>query len=83
MIKLLYQVENLEVVQLFGGNAEKLECELEHMACWKFKFIMSMQRYAKLNQEEHENAEFLLCDYLGSQLPINCFLTFYYAHPSF
>ena len=32
VIKLLYQVENLEVVQLFGGNAEKLEHELECMA---------------------------------------------------
>lgn len=29
-IKLLYRVENLEVVQLFGGNTDRLERELEN-----------------------------------------------------
>ena len=59
-IKLLYRVENLEVVQLFGGNTDKLECELKRMARRKFKFIVSMQQYSKFNKEEHKNAEFLL-----------------------
>jgi 1,3-beta-glucan synthase len=27
------------------------------MARWKFKFLVSMQRYSKFNKEEHENAE--------------------------
>ena len=31
-IKLLYRVENPEVVQMFGGNSDKLERELERMA---------------------------------------------------
>ncbi|CUA74588.1 1,3-beta-glucan synthase [Rhizoctonia solani] len=67
-IKLLYRVENPEVVQLFGGNTEKLERELERMARRKFKFVVSIQRYSKLNKEEQENAEFLLRAYPDLQL---------------
>ena len=67
-IKLLYRVENPEVVQLFGGNTDKLERELERMARRKFKFVVSMQRYSKFNKEEHENAEFLLRAYPDLQL---------------
>jgi 1,3-beta-glucan synthase len=67
-IKLLYRVENPEVVQLFGGNTDKLERELERMAKRKFKFVVSMQRYSKFNKEEHENAEFLLRAYPDLQI---------------
>jgi 1,3-beta-glucan synthase len=67
-IKLLYRVENPEVVQLFGGNTDELERELEHMARRKFKFVVSMQRYSKFNKEEHENAEFLLRAYPDLQI---------------
>ncbi|TFK52998.1 1,3-beta-glucan synthase [Heliocybe sulcata] len=67
-IKLLYRVENPEVVQLFGGNTDKLERELERMARRKFKFIVSMQRYSKFNKEEQENAEFLLRAYPDLQI---------------
>ncbi|KIK07095.1 glycosyltransferase family 48 protein [Laccaria amethystina LaAM-08-1] len=67
-IKLLYRVENPEVVQLFGGNTDKLERELERMARRKFKFVVSMQRYSKFNKEEHENAEFLLRAYPDLQI---------------
>jgi 1,3-beta-glucan synthase len=67
-IKLLYRVENPEVVQLFGGNTDKLERELERMARRKFKFVISMQRYSKFNKEEHENAEFLLRAYPDLQI---------------
>jgi 1,3-beta-glucan synthase len=67
-IKLLYRVENPEVVQLFGGSAEKLERELERMARRKFKFVVSMQRYAKFNAEEYENVEFLLRAYPDLQI---------------
>jgi len=42
-IKLLYRVENPEVVQLFGGNTDKLKHKLERMARRKFKFIVYMQ----------------------------------------
>lgn len=67
-IKLLYRVENPEVVQLFGGNSDKLERELERMARRKFKIVVSMQRYAKFNKEEKENTEFLLRAYPDLQI---------------
>ncbi|KAF8515805.1 putative 1,3-beta-D-glucan synthase subunit [Hysterangium stoloniferum] len=67
-IKLLYRVENPEVVQTFGGNTEKLERELERMARRKFKFVVSMQRYSKFNKEEQDNAEFLLRAYPDLQI---------------
>lgn len=67
-IKLLYRVENPEVVQMFGGNTEKLERELERMARRKFKFVISMQRYAKFSKEELENTEFLLRAYPDLQI---------------
>ena len=67
-IKLLYRVENPEVVQMFGGNTEKLERELERMARRKFRFVISMQRYAKFSKEEQENSEFLLRAYPDLQI---------------
>ncbi|KAJ6588554.1 glycosyltransferase family 48 protein [Mycena capillaripes] len=67
-IKLLYRVENPDVVQKFGGNTDRLERELESMARRKFKFVVSMQRYSKFNKEEHENAEFLLRAYPDLQI---------------
>ncbi|RYP59602.1 hypothetical protein DL771_010835 [Monosporascus sp. 5C6A] len=77
-IKLLYRVENPEVVQMFGGNSDKLERELERMARRKFKICVSMQRYAKFKKEEMENTEFLLraypdlqIAYLDEEPPVN------------
>lgn len=67
-IKLLYRVENPEVVQMFGGNSDKLERELERMARRKFKICVSMQRFAKFKKEEMENAEFLLRAYPDLQI---------------
>lgn len=67
-IKLLYRVENPEVVQMFGGNSDKLERELERMARRKFKICVSMQRYAKFDKEERENTEFLLRAYPDLQI---------------
>ncbi|CAI6095424.1 hypothetical protein V2G26_015139 [Clonostachys chloroleuca] len=67
-IKLLYRVENPEVVQMFGGNTDKLERELERMARRKFKIVVSMQRYSKFKKEEMENAEFLLRAYPDLQI---------------
>jgi len=67
-IKLLYRVENPEVVQMFGGNSDKLERELERMARRKFKIVVSMQRYAKFSNEERENTEFLLRAYPDLQI---------------
>ena len=48
-IKLLYCIENPKVLQLFGGNTDKLECEFERIARRKFKFVFSIQRYSKFN----------------------------------
>ncbi|KTB17025.1 1,3-beta-glucan synthase component GSC2 [Nakaseomyces glabratus] len=67
-IKLLYRVENPEIVQMFGGNAEGLERELEKMARRKFKFLVSMQRLAKFKPHELENTEFLLRAYPDLQI---------------
>ena len=67
-IKLLYRVENPEVVQMFGGNTERLERELERMARRKFKFVVSMQRLSKFRPDEMENAEFLLRAYPDLQI---------------
>jgi 1,3-beta-glucan synthase len=67
-IKLLYRVENPHIVQMFGGSTEKLERQLERMSRRKFKFTISMQRFAKFNKEEHENAEFLLRAYPDLQI---------------
>ncbi|OBZ75851.1 1,3-beta-glucan synthase component FKS1 [Grifola frondosa] len=67
-IKLLYRVENPQIVQRFAGNTDRLERELERMSRRKFKFAVSMQRYAKFNKEELENAEFLLRAYPDLQI---------------
>ena len=42
-LKLLYRVENPEVVQLFGQDTDKLERELERMARRKFKVCALIQ----------------------------------------
>ncbi|ODV65391.1 hypothetical protein HYPBUDRAFT_153727 [Hyphopichia burtonii NRRL Y-1933] len=67
-IKLLYRVENPELVQYFGGDPEGLELALEKMARRKFKFIVAMQRLAKFKDDEMENAEFLLRAYPDLQI---------------
>jgi len=67
-IKLLYRVENPDIVHMLGGNTDKLERELERMSRRKFKFMVSMQRYSKFNKEELENAEFLLRAYPDLQI---------------
>ncbi|RDW56816.1 putative 1,3-beta-D-glucan synthase subunit [Coleophoma crateriformis] len=66
-IKLLYRVENPEVVHMLSGT-DKLERELERMARRKFKLIVSMQRYSKFSKEEMENTEFLLRAYPDLQI---------------
>ena len=67
-IKLLYRVENPDMVAAAQGSTTKLEQELERMARRKFKFCVSMQRYSKFNKEENENAEFLLRAYPDLQI---------------
>ncbi|KAI1319063.1 1,3-beta-D-glucan synthase [Mortierella claussenii] len=67
-IKLLYRIENPEVVQQFGGNGDRLERELDRISQQKFKFVVSMQRFTKFSKEESENAEFLLRAYPQLQI---------------
>ena len=67
-IKLLYRIENPEIVQMFGGDVGGLESELERMARRKFRFLVSMQRLAKFKPHELENAEFLLRAYPDLQI---------------
>ena len=67
-IKLLYRVENPKIVLNFQADVDGLEAELERMARRKFKLVVSMQRYSKFNEEERENAEFLLRAYPGVQI---------------
>ena len=67
-IKLLYRVENPELVQYFGGDPEGLELALERMARRKFRFLVSMQRLSKFKDDEMENAEFLLRAYPDLQI---------------
>ncbi|KAF9069635.1 1,3-beta-glucan synthase [Rhodocollybia butyracea] len=67
-VKLLYRVENPDIVHNFAGNTERLERELERMSRRKFKFTISMQRFSKFNKEEQENAEFLLRAYPDLQI---------------
>lgn len=67
-IKLLYRVENPELVQYFGGDPEGLELALEKMARRKFRFLVLMQRMAKFKDDEMENAEFLLRAYPDLQI---------------
>ncbi|CAG8433089.1 10718_t:CDS:2 [Diversispora eburnea] len=67
-IKLLYRVENPEITSNLKNNPEKLEEEMTALARRKFKFLVSMQRYDKFNNEERENAEFLLRAYPDLQI---------------
>ncbi|RHZ76458.1 hypothetical protein Glove_197g82 [Diversispora epigaea] len=67
-IKLLYRVENPEITSNLKNNPEKLEEEMATLARRKFKFLVSMQRYDKFNNEEQENAEFLLRAYPDLQI---------------
>ena len=67
-IKLLYRIENPEIVQQFGGNGDRLERELDRLSQQKFKFVVSMQRFTKFSKDEAENAEFMLRAYPNLQI---------------
>ncbi|ORX81310.1 family 48 glycosyltransferase [Basidiobolus meristosporus CBS 931.73] len=67
-LKLLYRVENPEIVQQHGGFNETLEHEIDEMARRKFRFVVSMQRFAKFSKEEQENVDFLLNSYPDLQI---------------
>ena len=67
-IKLLYRVENSDVIQKVASDTNMLDAELDRMARRKFKYIVSMQRYSKFNSIEQENAEHLLSQFPDLQI---------------
>ncbi|KAH8556914.1 glucan synthase [Umbelopsis sp. PMI_123] len=67
-IKLLYRVENPDVVQSYGRDNVALERDLDYMAARKFKMLVAMQRYTKFNSDEMESAELLLGAYPDLQI---------------
>jgi 1,3-beta-glucan synthase len=67
-IKLLYRVENPEIVQKYHGDVDGLEAELDGIALRKFKYLVAMQRYSKFNKEEQQSTELLLKKYPSLQI---------------
>jgi 1,3-beta-glucan synthase len=67
-LKILHRVENPEMAKVFDEDFEKQEHELDLIAQRKFRFLIAMQRYAKFNEEEAENAEYLLSVYPDLQI---------------
>lgn len=60
-IKLLYRVENPELVASFDHtNEHELDAFLEQMALKKFKFVVAMQRYSYLKKDEKADVDFIL-----------------------
>lgn len=67
-LKLLYRIENPEMVQYYAEDPESLEMELEAMSHRKFKLILAMQRLEKFNEDEEEDCEFLLTAYPNTKI---------------
>lgn len=67
-IKLLYRIENPEIVASCTNDPEKLENEMASIARRKFKFLVSMQRYNEFDEEEQKNVDFLLRSYPDLQI---------------
>ncbi|EXX76897.1 Fks1p [Rhizophagus irregularis DAOM 197198w] len=67
-IKLLYRIENPEIVASCTNDPEKLENEMASVARRKFKFLVSMQRYNEFDEEEQKNVDFLLRSYPDLQI---------------
>lgn len=67
-IKLLYRVENPEVVQMFGGNTDKLERELERNGSSQVQDCGFHAAIFQIQEGRNENAEFLLRAYPDLQI---------------
>ncbi|OAD76323.1 beta 1,3 glucan synthase [Phycomyces blakesleeanus NRRL 1555(-)] len=67
-IKLLYRVENPDTIHRYQDNQEKLESDLDRLSRRKFKLLIAMQRYAKFQKQEAEDAEFLFRSYPDLQV---------------
>ncbi|ORZ20412.1 1,3-beta-glucan synthase component-domain-containing protein [Absidia repens] len=67
-IRLLFRVENPDSVNSYQEDHSQLEKDLDRLANRKFKFLVAMQRYAKFNKTEAEDAEFLFSAYPDLQV---------------
>ncbi|CAO3630454.1 unnamed protein product [Cunninghamella blakesleeana] len=68
-IKLLFRVENPDTLHSYQNkDHEQFESDLDRLANRKFKFLIAMQRYAKFNSTENEDAEFLFTAYPDLQV---------------
>ncbi|CEP22283.1 GSC1 [Cyberlindnera jadinii] len=59
-LKLLYRIENPDMVQFYKNDQQALEDDLEIMAHRKFKMVIAMQRLASFKAHEREETDFLL-----------------------
>jgi 1,3-beta-glucan synthase len=59
-LKLLYRIENPDIVQYYRDDQESLENDLEAMAHRKFKMVIAMQRMTEFKSSEREETDFLL-----------------------
>ncbi|GMM33498.1 hypothetical protein DASC09_008230 [Saccharomycopsis crataegensis] len=62
-LKLLYRVENPELITRAVENGTDFEKDIETMAFRKFNMMVSMQRYQEFNTDEIESTDFLLRAY--------------------
>ncbi|KAF7721304.1 1,3-beta-D-glucan synthase [Apophysomyces ossiformis] len=67
-IKLLVRVENPTLTHAYLDDMERLESDIDRFSRRKFKFLVAMQRYARFNPEEAEDAEALLKAYPDLQV---------------
>ncbi|KAG0174538.1 1,3-beta-D-glucan synthase [Apophysomyces sp. BC1015] len=67
-IKLLLRVENPNLQQAYQDDVDQLENDLDQFSRRKFKFLVAMQRYARFNAEEAEDAEALFKAYPDLQV---------------
>ncbi|CAO3626173.1 unnamed protein product [Cunninghamella blakesleeana] len=71
-IKILHRIEHPELSNLEMKDdmqqMEATEAHLDQLAQHKFRFLVAMQRYAKFNEEENENCEYLLTEFPHLQI---------------
>ncbi|KAF7728693.1 1,3-beta-D-glucan synthase [Apophysomyces ossiformis] len=67
-IRLMYRVESAETIQAYQGDHKKLQQDLNRLTNLKFRLLVAMQRYAHFNEQEREDAEFLLTTYPDLQI---------------
>ncbi|KAJ3085337.1 1,3-beta-D-glucan synthase, partial [Quaeritorhiza haematococci] len=67
-LKLLYRIENPELVAEFGSDEVALDREIDRVVNSKFCFVVAMQRFASFSKEEREDVDLLLRIYPSLQI---------------